>query len=395
MKEIISRIGVHKVGLKFLEDFNWLEREQPISDYGIDMHIEILNDGFPTGQLIGVQIKSGESYFSETNEKSIVYRGENKHLNYWQFHSIPVLIVLYNPKDDKIYYEKILRNNTVKTESAWKIHIPKTNILTKESKESIEKYYYNRNHFITLELSDSSNGQHRRITAKILVDKSASSRSSLNRMIPQLVDDFKKSDYDRNKGYQKTSQAEIVFLFFYNNVQQAKRGLPFCKAFWNAENCESKVEITNPDSDVDGIQIKWDSTYEFLDDLMQDNQMGKGEYIEIANSSYNLLTEIYKKINISYEKEESITELQNYILSFEDQISQIDELINVKGKFVPFECIDLNKLIIGSSIQLSNIIIVVKDETRNSSNKKFMIKMALDDCQENLKYYEYEYKKIR
>jgi len=76
MKEIIDRIGVHKVGLKFLQDFNWIEREQPISDYGIDMHVEIINEGIPTGQLIALQIKSGDSYFKEMTQETIVYRGK-------------------------------------------------------------------------------------------------------------------------------------------------------------------------------------------------------------------------------------------------------------------------------------------------------------------------------
>ncbi len=113
MKDITNRIGVQKVGLTFLQEFKWIEREQTISDYGIDMQIEIVNDEIPTGQLIAIQIKSGESYFKETTEDSIIYRGEKTHLNYWQFHSIPVLIVLYNPNEDKIYWKKMVLRDFV------------------------------------------------------------------------------------------------------------------------------------------------------------------------------------------------------------------------------------------------------------------------------------------
>ena len=40
----IERIGVHQVALTFLQKFEWIEREQPISDFGIDMHIEIVQN---------------------------------------------------------------------------------------------------------------------------------------------------------------------------------------------------------------------------------------------------------------------------------------------------------------------------------------------------------------
>lgn len=401
MQEITNRIGVHKVGLTILQEFKWIEREQPISDYGIDMQIEIVNDEKPTGQLIALQIKSGESYFKETTENSIVYRGERKHLNYWQFHTIPVLIFLYHPKKDKIYWEKILTKNTVETEKGWKVNIPKNNILTADSKEEVEKYYYNRNHFITLELSDSSHGLARRISAKILVDKSAISKSSMERMVPFLIDDFKNSDYHRNemtKAKYNDSPADIVFLFFYNDIQQAKRGLPFCRAFWNIESCTSKVELSNPDWEKDGIQIKWDKNCELLSDMMKENQMSKGEFIEIANNAFKVVTDIHKEIKRVYsnlEKSTSMDDLEKEVIKHEEKINKIDEAINFKNKFTPLECTDLNSLITSSVIYLSNILLVVKDEKRDNQNKKFMINTAINDCDENLKYYNYELKKIK
>jgi len=400
MKEIIDRIGVHKVGLKFLQDFNWIEREQPISDYGIDMHVEIINEGIPTGQLIALQIKSGDSYFKEMTQETIVYRGKKKHLDYWQFHSIPVLILLYNPTEDKIYWEKILAKNTIDTGEGWKVNIPKQNLLSAESKNEIEKYYYNRNHFITIGLSDVSTGSAKRVTAKILVDKSAISKSSMERMIPYLVEDFKRSDYHRNevtKAKHSNKLVDIVFLFFYNNIQQAKRGMPFCKAFWNSEICDAKVEINNPDFEINGIQIQWNKSYELMSDLMIENQMSKGEYIEIANNVYNICSSISEEIRsleITYMDKSPMNNIFNEILKFESDINQIDQSINFKNRYTPFECVDLDSLLASSIIALSNIILSIKDEDRDETNKKSMIIMELKRCEEKLKYYKYELDKI-
>lgn len=63
-----ERIGVAAVD-KLFHQLGYIFREQPISDTGIDAHIEIVHDNVVTGKLIAAQIKSGVSWFQETTEK--------------------------------------------------------------------------------------------------------------------------------------------------------------------------------------------------------------------------------------------------------------------------------------------------------------------------------------
>ena len=51
-------IGVNRVELIFLNDFEWIPRTVFKTDIGIDMFIEIADNGFPTGKFFGAQIKS-------------------------------------------------------------------------------------------------------------------------------------------------------------------------------------------------------------------------------------------------------------------------------------------------------------------------------------------------
>lgn len=51
-----ERVGVNAVEAIFLS-MGWIFREQTISDFGIDAHVEPKDDGIPTGQLIALQIK--------------------------------------------------------------------------------------------------------------------------------------------------------------------------------------------------------------------------------------------------------------------------------------------------------------------------------------------------
>lgn len=124
----VERIGVSATE-KIINQMGLIFREQPTDDYGIDAQIETIEDGYATGKLIAVQIKSGSSFFDERTGDSVIYRGERKHYDYWLNHSLPVIIVLYNPTNDTCYWNVVNQKTATKTEKNWKIEIPFTNLL--------------------------------------------------------------------------------------------------------------------------------------------------------------------------------------------------------------------------------------------------------------------------
>ena len=52
-----------------------------------------------------------------------------KHLDYWLNHSLPVIIILYSPEQDKCIWVSINKQTVIKTEKGWKINIPCSNDL--------------------------------------------------------------------------------------------------------------------------------------------------------------------------------------------------------------------------------------------------------------------------
>ena len=125
----VSRIGVAATQLIF-EKMGFAFREQPIEDYGIDAIIEERESkNTLSGKLIGVQIKSGQSFFSEIKDDSVIFRGEMRHYNYWLNYSLPVIIVLYNPETEICVYQSITEDIITKTDHGWKIGIPLSNRL--------------------------------------------------------------------------------------------------------------------------------------------------------------------------------------------------------------------------------------------------------------------------
>jgi len=132
-----EHIGVIEIERIFTIDFQWATRKILESDFGIDLEVEICDNGNPTGQLIGVQIKSGESYFKTDLAGKIVYRGNRTHLDYWLNHSLPIIIILHNPKTGQSVWEEITSDTVSMSKKGWKIEIPLTRLFDKTAKNEI------------------------------------------------------------------------------------------------------------------------------------------------------------------------------------------------------------------------------------------------------------------
>ena len=123
-----ERIGVSQVQLIVNQKMNWIFRELTIQDYGVDGHIEIMGNEYALGKLIGVQIKCGESYFGELKDENVIFRFDEKHFLYWMNYSVPVIIVLVNPKTSEVIWEVIDESNSKNvSQNNYKIAINRKN----------------------------------------------------------------------------------------------------------------------------------------------------------------------------------------------------------------------------------------------------------------------------
>ncbi len=132
-----DRAGIHAVGAIFTS-LDWIFREQPTSDYGIDAHAEKLNrDGSAGGKLIGLQIKTGKSYFRARGD-GYVYYGEDRHRDYWLNHSLPVFLILHDPESGLTLWQKIEHHLIEEgKDGRWAIPIPATQVLDEKGEQFI------------------------------------------------------------------------------------------------------------------------------------------------------------------------------------------------------------------------------------------------------------------
>jgi hypothetical protein len=132
-----ERVGVNKVESFFIEEFDWIFRPQDISDYGIDAIVEQSINGNPTGKLLALQIKSGDSHFYKNKNGELVFYFTNVHYEYWINLDIPVLLIGYLSSKNLIW--SVVNHNTVRrTKSNYSLHFKEENQLKKESIKEIE-----------------------------------------------------------------------------------------------------------------------------------------------------------------------------------------------------------------------------------------------------------------
>lgn len=78
-------------------------------DVGVDGTIEIALGEFPTGKIVGAQIKSGMSYIRSETETSFKFYPDKDDLSYWRGLSIPLFLLVHHPGDECVYWIDVSR----------------------------------------------------------------------------------------------------------------------------------------------------------------------------------------------------------------------------------------------------------------------------------------------
>src|ERR1700755_10294 len=107
-KDQVAREAVETVRLAFIRELEFSPREPTAPDYGIDLFVECAVNNVPNGRMLGIQVKGGASWVKERTESgAVVVRGKRRDLDYWLAHSLPVIVVLYEPKDSVLIWQHV------------------------------------------------------------------------------------------------------------------------------------------------------------------------------------------------------------------------------------------------------------------------------------------------
>lgn len=120
-----------------IQKLGWFFREQPILDYGIDAQAEVVaDDDLVTGQLLALQIKGGNSWFSKPYSGGWTFYGDSNHLAYWLGHSLPVIVVIVDD-DDNAFWEQVTPSTTSETQEGFALKIPSSQPLDATARDKL------------------------------------------------------------------------------------------------------------------------------------------------------------------------------------------------------------------------------------------------------------------
>ena len=125
-----DRAGIQLCGLQVTRQLGLVFREQSTSDFGVDAQAEMKREGRPTGRLVGLQIKTGPSYFDEPYEDGWIFRPKEKHVQYWLNHSLPVYVLLVELDTMTVYWQEITEQQLrTGPRGGVYVEIPRANVL--------------------------------------------------------------------------------------------------------------------------------------------------------------------------------------------------------------------------------------------------------------------------
>ncbi|MGW8744596.1 DUF4365 domain-containing protein [Streptomyces sp. NPDC055794] len=135
----VDRAGVSWTEHLVVTELGWLFRQQETADFGIDAQIEIVDSetSRATGRLIGVQIKSGLSYFGRPSDVGWWFACRAEHISYWVGHSLPVVVMLYHPTQRIVYWQHVNEGTIQSTGKDAKIQIPRLQKLASHSAQGL------------------------------------------------------------------------------------------------------------------------------------------------------------------------------------------------------------------------------------------------------------------
>lgn len=404
----IDRIGVQTVGEQF-ERAGYIFREQPISDYGIDAHIEVVEGETVTGKLIALQIKTGSSWFKENTSQGFVFRGDNEHLEYWIEHSLPVLIILHDPQTHLSYWQSIKTEKVIPTGKGWKIIIPKNQRINPgmnvDLNHLVNKFAAHKSYSIA-HIDDISHGLAKRYSFRVILNKEHT-QSEIIGLIKELTIEAVNCEYHRSnitRNHWRNKAAHVVWLFIYPSAEDESNNNFICQTEWFSEFIPSGSEPSSIGGEEisDRIRVKWNYEYLTWARFNEDNAIDKETFIQntlsLTDSICTLLAFVESAL-VKYDKKEISFHKLSDIISRD--YNHMDKLYTEGTNLglSPYECKSASQKFQNMIADAHNIYIlfggVGANNDRSEENLVWNIKNPLSSFKESQKEFRFKMKEIQ
>ena len=384
-------------------------RVQRDEDYGVDAHAELIEDERPTGRLLGIQLKTGPSYFKESERDSYVFRVDSQHVEYWFDHCLPIVICLCDVDARQVYWQTVDAETATPTGKRFKILIPMSQMLDSNSDANLRNLLtpmVARNRYTIFEQSDVSHGSAKRYSFKVVVN-GAANKWEIASIVRQVTTDGAKRVYNRNhlaEGHWGQSKAQVVWTFVYPSAEDYARNNYICRSLWTHPDLPVKDRpLSYPGENLgDEITVDWNPIHSDLAHFASPNTSTKGEYLsrvpQLVEELSSLLTNIEGPLSALFTGSASE---EAFLIETEGARARIveieDEVFDMP--LSPFECSQADQVFKTFLAYCSNIVLFYSERGRETwkdvSRRDWLATQQLEAARESLGRVESEISRIR
>ncbi len=384
-------------------------RVQHEQDYGVDAHAELIEDERPTGRLLGIQLKSGPSYFKESQGDSYVFRVDSQHVEYWLDHCLPVLICLCDVDSGQVYWQAVDAETATSTGRGFKILIPMSQKLDSNSEANLRNHLTPMvagNRFTIFEQLDVSHGTAKRYSFKVVVN-GAANKSEVASIVRQVTIDGAKRVYNRNhraEGHWGDSAAQVVWTFVYPSAEDHARDNYICRSLWIHPDLpveDRPLSLRGENIGYD-IIVDWNPMHLEWAHFVSSNSSTKGEYLsrvpQLVKELSSLLTNIETQHSALFRGSASE---ESFLTKTERERARIVEIADegFDMPIAPFECSHVDEVFRRLLISCSNIALTYSERGRETwkgvNQRGWLVTQHLEAARESLGRVESEISRIR
>jgi hypothetical protein len=402
-----ERIGVG-IALAAFESIGFAFREQSESDYGIDAHAELIESERPTGQLLGLQLKSGPSYLSETCDDGYVFRTDKEHVEYWQNHALPVLICLCDIGTNTIYWQVVNTDTAISTGTGYKFTIPTVHTIAPSSTDALRGLLtpiVATDRYTIFKTDDISHGAAKRYSFEVVLNGNMS-KAEVAAIVRQVTNEGQKRRYYRNhmvEGQWGDSDAHVVWTFIYPSAEDHNRRNHICRSIWIHDALGPEFQPMGIDGENvgDNIIVDWSTNYDLFGKHVSTNTLSKEEYFsevlpridELKTALNSIENRLLALSNHEIDETKFLTATQADRARINDIYFEITGLA-----FAPFECRDMDTKLESFVAYLHNIWLFYSDDGRTKWDEQNRLEQSLQNrsyARQALGHLEYELSKVR
>ncbi|MBW1716472.1 MAG: DUF4365 domain-containing protein [Deltaproteobacteria bacterium] len=347
----VARQGVG-IAMSAFEKVNFAFREQHESDYGLDAHVELIENEKPTGQLIGVQLKTGQSYLVERTQSGFVFRSDREHVEYWLNHSLPIVVALCDPDQSIVYWRNVSNESAEETGKGFKIIVPFDQRIDHSSADKLKSLIspiIPLNLYTVFRTDDVSHNLAKRYSIDIVLS-GLRTKADISAAIRQATTESVKRKYYRNhivEGRWGDADADVVWIYVYLSPDDRAMSNWICRSIWIREDLpEDSRPLDFEGENIGGlITVDWSLHYKELGQIAIDNKLRKTDYLQVVlpliDELENLIQTFKSDLDNLSNSQVSEDEFVSNTVHIRNRIHEI-YMLATDMAFPPFECTDMD-----------------------------------------------------